>query len=316
VTSEANPGTVDQQSFATLRSLGINRLSLGVQSLQAEELAFLGRIHGVGDVGRAFRAARQAGFDEIKLDFIFGLPNQQPALWEATLAGALALGPEHLSLYSLIVEENTPLYNWVETGRVAPTDDDLAATLYEGAMARLADAGYAQYEVSNWARLAPHEPSTVLRPAHLSRHNRVYWRNGEYVGIGPGAHSHLRLRDADGRIWSRRWSNRKPVAGYVRRIQQGASVEAFSELLGERTAMGETMMVGLRLTREGVSFAHFERLHGADLRTIFATELAELTALGLLERDAARIRLTARGLLLGNQVFAQFLAEAPAALSV
>ena len=309
VTSEANPGTVDQQSFDTLRALGVNRLSLGVQSFQPAELAFLGRIHGAEDVTRAFSAARSAGFDDINLDFIFGLPDQQPALWEDTLARALALGPEHLSLYSLIVEENTPLYNWVETGRVAAPDDDLAATLFESAIARLAAGGYAHYEVSNWARLTPSEAPAVLQPARASRHNRVYWRNGEYVGIGPGAHSHLRLRDSDGRNWSRRWSNRKPVAGYVRRMQQGAPVEAFSELLDERTAMGETMMVGLRLVREGVPYAHFARLHGADLRTVFAAELADLAALGLLMLDAERVRLTERGLLLGNQVFARFLAE-------
>lgn len=309
VTSEANPGTVDQASFATLRALGVNRLSLGVQSFQPQELAFLGRIHGVEDVERAVVAARRAGFDNINLDFIFGLPNQAPALWEDTLAHALALAPEHLSLYSLIVEENTPLFAWVEAGKVAAPDDDLAATLYETAMQRLAAAGYAQYEVSNWARLGEVEAAATLQPARLSRHNRVYWRNGEYIGIGPGAHSHLRLRDSQGVLWSRRWSNRKPVPGYVRRIQQELPVEAFSELLDARTAMGETMMVGLRLVREGVAYAHFTRLHGADLRTVFAAELAELAALELIELAEERVRLTQHGLLLGNQVFARFLAE-------
>lgn len=309
ITSEANPGTVDQESFATLHALGVNRLSLGVQSFQPEELAFLGRIHDADDVARAVVAARAAGFDNFNLDFIFGLPSQQPALWEETLTRALALAPAHLSLYSLIVEENTPLHNWVETGRVDAPDDDLAATLYETAMDRLAAAGYAHYEISNWARLLPGERADVTAPARVSRHNRVYWRNGEYLGIGPGAHSHLRLRDDDGRIWSRRWSNHKPVPGYVRRMQQGQPVEAFNEMLNARTAMGETMMVGLRLVREGVPYAHFERLHGADLRSVFATELAELTVLGLVTRDAERVHLTQRGLLLGNQVFARFLAE-------
>lgn len=306
ITSEANPGTVDRSTFRTLRALGVNRLSLGVQSFQPAELEFLGRIHGVEDVERAVDAARDAGFDNINLDFIFGLPHQQPALWQNTLDRALALAPDHLSLYSLIVEENTPLFHWVETGRVAAPDDDLAADLYTMAMERLAGAGYAHYEVSNWARRQPDEPAVPI-PARASRHNLVYWRNGEYVGFGPGAHSHMRVPAADGSLVSRRWGNRKPVAGYVHRIGAGKSIEEFSEVLDARTSMGETMMLGLRLVAEGVSFSHFVRLHGADLRDVFAAELAGLERLGLVALEAERVRLTARGLLLGNQVFARFL---------
>ncbi len=309
ITSEANPGTVDRATFAALRRLGVNRLSLGVQSFQPHELAFLGRIHGVEDVEQAVDAARAAGFDNLNLDFIFGLPHQEPAHWQQTLDRALALEPEHLSLYSLIVEENTPLFHWVESGRVDAPDDDLAADLYALAMERLAAAGYRHYEVSNWARALPGEAPATL-PRRAGRHNLVYWQNGEYLGIGPGAHSHLRVQDAQGAWSSVRWGNRKPVPGYVQRMRRGEPRQEFEERLDARTAMGETMMLGLRLVRHGVPFAHFRALHGADLHTVFAAELDELRLLGLIEVDAERVRLTARGLLLGNQVFARFLPDA------
>lgn len=303
ITSEANPGTVDRAKFAGLVGLGVNRLSMGVQSFDPEELAFLGRIHSVDDVFRAFDAARAAGFGNINLDFIFGLPNQSPAVWQRTLEQAIALAPEHLSLYSLIVEPETPLFHWVETGRVPAPDDDLAGELYETAMERLGGVGYAQYEVSNWAKAS-----------NLCSHNLLYWRNQEYIGVGPGAHSHMRLpfahpaaappSDAVGL----RWSNRKPVPGYIKRVMAGESVVDFWEAIDERTAMGETMMLGLRLVEEGVSFARFRRRHGAEMAQVFGAEIDRLAGLGLLQQEGAGVRLTPRGLLLGNQVFAAFLA--------
>jgi oxygen-independent coproporphyrinogen-3 oxidase len=268
----------------------------------------------VQDVYRAVETARAAGFDNLNLDFIFGLPNQEPARFARTLEAALALAPEHLSLYSLIVEENTPLYHWVESGRVQPPDDDLAADLYELTMARLGEAGYAHYEVSNWARRLPDEPANAILPQRASRHNLLYWLNGEYLGVGPGAHSHLRMGP---QRQSRRWGNRKPVPGYVNRLRRGQSVEVFAEEIETRTAMGETMMVGLRLVRHGVPHAHFAALFGVDPRTIFADEINGLVEQGLLTCTDERLVLTAQGLLLGNQVFARFLpeptAEAPTA---
>jgi oxygen-independent coproporphyrinogen-3 oxidase len=322
ITCEANPGTVDRAKFQHLRALGVNRLSMGVQSFQPDELEFLGRIHSVEDVDLAFATARAAGFENINLDFIFGLPHQDPAKWAATLDKALALGPEHLSLYSLIVEPNTPLNHWVETGKTDAPDDDLAAELYEMAMARLHDAGYVHYEVSNWAKGGGERAAE--NPALGSRHNLLYWHNGEYLGIGPGAHSHLRLvlddsarddsaRDHgvpdDSRVVSHRWSNRKPVPGYVKRMLGGQAVMDMEETLPPRTSMGETMMLGLRLVREGVTFARFAALYDVDLRVVFAAEIARLQAQGLIVLDEERIRLTERGLLVGNQVFAEFLAE-------
>ena len=308
ITCEANPGTVDRPKFKLLHSLGVNRLSLGVQSFQPQELQFLGRIHDVDDVLQAFAAAREAGFKNINLDFIFGLPEQPLANWQATLEQALALGPEHLSLYSLIVEPNTPLLHWVKTGQVKAPDEDCAAELYEFAMARLADAGYQQYEVSNWAKISDGDQADST-PALASAHNLIYWRNHEYLGIGPGAHSHLRSASEDSASSSKRWGNRKPVPSYVKRINQGKTVEEFSEDIDLRMSMGETMMLGLRLLQEGVTFERFQALHGIELPVIFADELAHLHKLHLIDIDQQKVRLTRQGLMMGNQVFAHFLPE-------
>lgn len=310
ITSEANPGTVDRAKFESLRELGVNRLSIGVQSFQSAELAFLGRIHGVEDVFQAFEAARGAGFENINLDFIFGLPNQSLDNWRKTLEEALTLETEHLSLYSLIVEPNTPLHHWVHTGKVAAPDEDLAATHYEYAMQRLAAAGYIQYEISNWAKAtAADRTSDLVTPTFACRHNLLYWRNQAYLGVGPGAHSHLWFRTDTGALINRRWGNRKPVPGYVKRIQKGRSIEDTSEEIDPRMAMGETMMLGLRLLREGVSFQQFYAMHGVALPAIFAKELAQLQAWGLIELDPVRVRLSPKGILLGNQVFASFLPD-------
>jgi oxygen-independent coproporphyrinogen-3 oxidase len=312
ITCEANPGTVDRAKFYLLRRLGVNRLSLGVQSFQPNELAFLSRIHNVDDVHMAFAAARDAGFDNINLDFIFGLPGQTLSNWQSTLALALALEPEHLSLYSLIVEPNTPLHHWVANGQVAAPDEDRAAELYEFARTQLAAAGYRQYEVSNWVRLTAADQQGGT-PRDACAHNLLYWRNQEYLGIGPGAHSHLRNAPADGEpggmVAHRRWGNRKPVLGYIKRVNNGAPLPEFSEIIDPRLARAETMMLGLRLVQEGVPFARFFDQHGVDLRQVFAGELEQMQQLGLLTLDDECVRLTERGLMLGNQVFARFLPD-------
>jgi len=323
ITCEANPGTVDQARFGVLRQLGVNRLSMGAQSFQPAELQWLERIHGADDVERAYGAARDAGFDNINLDFMFGLPGQALATWSATLEHALAMAPEHLSLYSLIVEPGTPLFHRVQSGTQAPPDDDEAAGHWEHAMARLAGAGYVHYEVSNWARddrpapaagvdaLDPDSAWDVV-PAFAARHNLTYWRNGDWVAAGAGAHGHLRARRADAGHYSyvdRRWGNVRSVAAYIASVRRGAGVgpiEAFDEELTAPTGMGETMMLGLRLVDEGVPHARFARLHGIDPRAVFGSELRELAALGLIEVDAERTRATRRGLALLDRVAERF----------
>ncbi len=318
ITCEANPGTVDQARFAALRDMGINRLSMGVQSFDDAELRWLGRIHSAAEAEQAFRAARAAGFANINLDFIFGLPAQRPETWSRTLERAIALQPEHLSLYSLTVEPGTPLYDRVRRGLVPAADDDLAATLYELAGERLARAGYEQYEISNWARAEivasadrragdsrgasdGGEMSNIKRQARfMCRHNLVYWRRESYLGFGPGAHSFDRAAE-------RRWWNVKPVPHYIQRIEAGRPAEAGGETLDRRTAMGETMMLGLRLIQEGVADATFRERFGLGLDEAFGAEIARLTAAGLLERLPDRVRLTPAGRLLGNRVFAAFM---------
>ncbi|MCS6825770.1 MAG: radical SAM family heme chaperone HemW [Caldilinea sp.] len=309
ITCEANPGAVDREKFSVLRALGVNRLSMGVQSFQADELRLLGRIHSAEDARVAYDMARRAGFDNINLDFIFGLPHQRAKAWSQTLEEALSLQPEHLSLYSLIVEPDTPFFHWVKSGKLAAPDEDLSAALYEMAMERLAEAGYLHYEISNWARRASAADPESETPHFACRHNLIYWRNEDYLGVGPGAHSHLRMTEDGSRI-EKRWGNVRPVRSYVRRVWEGEVLAEFAEDISPRLAMGESMMLGLRLVREGVRLDRFAALHGCSPAEVFENELRQLNAAGLLTLDAERIRLSARGVLFGNQVFLQFLPEA------
>lgn len=311
ITLEANPGTLEYGRLDALRATGVNRLSMGAQSFDAGLLRWMGRIHSPEEIETAFAAARRAGFASINLDFIFALPNQSLATWADTLERALALGPEHLSLYSLIVEEGTPLFSWVRDGRVIPADDDTAADMYEHAMERLAHAGYSQYEISNWA-LAGHE----------CRHNLTYWRNLPYIGLGAGAHSCFA---------GHRFAETRPIAGYIARVRAavaateareagdeatalpaGAIVE--DEVISPAMAMAETAMLGLRLNA-GVSRSEFAARYGCAFEQVFDERLADIRDLGLIETVGDRIRLTEHGRLLGNEVFARLLPDEPAAIA-
>jgi len=294
ITCEANPGTVDQSRFSALRRMGVNRLSMGVQSFNDDELRFLGRIHTASEAEAAFAAARQAGFDNINLDLIFGLPGQAETTWMRTLERAILLEPEHLSLYALSVEPGTPLAAWVSSGWVPPPDDDLAADLYELAMDQLEAAGYVQYEISNWARQGGGGR------LWMCRHNLIYWHNRAWLGFGPGAHSSL---------GGRRWANVLSPNEYIARIQASRSPVDWHEEIGPRLSMGETMMLGLRLVREGVRAAEFKRRYGQPLEAVFGEEVDELVRLRLLEHVNDAVRLTRWGRLLGNQVFMHFLPD-------
>lgn len=304
VTLEANPGTLEYGQLDEVRATGVNRLSMGAQSFDAGLLRWMGRIHTPEEIKRAVAAARAADFTSINLDFIYALPGQSMQTWEATLERALALRPEHLSLYSLIVEEGTPLFTWVRQGRVRPVDDDVAADMYERAAERLTVAGYGQYEVSNWAL-----------PGHRCRHNLTYWHNLPYIGLGAGAH---------GWFGGWRYSEARPVRTYCERVeaavtgQQDASDDERSmlpaaamverERISAELERAETGILGLRLV-EGLDLAAFARRFGVEFDAVFGERLRDVWAAGLLERAGDSLRLTERGRLLGNEVFACLLPE-------
>jgi oxygen-independent coproporphyrinogen-3 oxidase len=290
ISLEANPGTVDAAKLAGLRALGVNRLSLGIQSFDDRELRLLGRIHSAAEAAAAFQAARQAGFRNVNLDLLYGLPRQPLASWRASLERALDLQPDHLSLYAITVEPGTPLATAIARGQLPAADPDRAADMYELAQGLLAASSYVHYEISNWARGAEFQ----------CQHNLIYWRNEPYLGVGAGAHSWL-----DGR----RWSNTSAPAAYVAQVQRAEQPVAGEETIDRELQIGETMMLGLRLLEEGVSFERFRRRFGLDLDQCFAGELADLGRLGLLDIDGERVRLSARGRLLGNQVFLRFLPD-------
>ena len=290
VTLEANPERLDEAKLAGFRAAGINRISLGVQTLQPQGLRVLGRAHKPDVPERALRQAREAGFDNVSLDFIFGWPGQTLDEWRDDLETMLTWDPEHLSLYSLIVEPGTPYHEAVRTGKLVPVDDDAAADMYELAIEILADAGWQHYEVSNWAREAGLE----------SRHNAIYWRNGHYLGLGAGAHGHIR---------NVRASKLRLPAEYISSIREGRLPIDFSELIDAPTSMAETMMLGLRLLQEGVSETAFEARHAVQLRDVYKQEIASLEALDLLYWAGDRLKLTRRGLLMANDVAERFLPE-------
>ncbi len=288
ITLEANPGTVDLDKLKAFRSLGINRLSLGVQSFDDATVRRLNRGHTVAEALETYDLARRAGFDNLNLDFIYGLPLQTLEQWQATLERALALAPEHLSLYALKVEEGTGLEYQIAHGKYPMPDDDTAADMYAMAEETLAAAGYVHYEISNWAR-----------PGMESRHNLTYWYNEPYLGFGAGAHSSF--------AGKRYWNVLSPVE-YIGRVERGEGVVAGSEEIDRDLEMAETMILGLRLG-EGVEFERFERRFGEDARARYAAPLHEVSELGLVEMDDARVWLTPRGRLLSNEVFWRLLPD-------
>jgi oxygen-independent coproporphyrinogen-3 oxidase len=301
VTLEANPGSVDQPYLRGLRDLGFNRLSLGVQSFHDDELRALDRIHTAHDAKAAMRAARAAGFDDLNLDLIFGLPEQPIERWQASVEQALALEPEHLSLYALTVEEGTPLHRNVALGRTPPPDADAQADQYEWTQERLARAGYEHYEISNWAR-----------PGRRCRHNLTYWECREYLGLGAGAHSYLNgVRFANAApptqylaLVGEAWQEAQNGGGGETPMRQVVSGETITPAL----AMSDTLILGLRLT-DGVSVAAFQERFASNPLDAFEEALREPFALGLVEVEDGCLRLSERGRLLGNEVFARLLPD-------
>jgi len=315
VSFEANPGTVEGDYLRGLLAAGVNRISFGVQSFHDDELTALDRIHSADEAKEAYHWAREAGFERINLDFIYGLSEQPMERWQATLEQAIALGPEHLSLYALTIEEGTKLAHDIERGRVPGPDGDVQAPMYEWSCERMAQAGYRQYEISNWCR-----------PSKECLHNLVYWRNGEWLGLGPGAHSHLGGKMEDGR-WKMGWRfadvyspkqyigqvkdtvERKDLdLGDLRAVLSSIRQVAFVEEQTVEMEMADTAILSLRLN-EGLDVKAFRGRFGRSLDDVYGPVLDETASLGLLEYQNGRVRLTERARLLANEVFVRLLAD-------
>ena len=288
ISLEANPGTLSQEQLQGLRAAGVNRLSMGAQSFDAGLLHTLGRIHSPQEITQAVLFARQAGFTSLNLDFMFGLPDQTMRQWQETLDEALALHPEHLSLYSLIIEEGTPFFTWNEEGLITPGDEDLCADMYEYADERLRSAGYINYEISNWAL-----------PGKHSRHNLTYWQNLPYFGMGAGASSSFA---------NRRFSDEREPAKYIKLLKAGHIPEAESEEVNTAQAMSETAFLGLR-TAMGLHLPTFEERFSQPFAQFVGDRLHSVEEAGLLEYQDGWLRLSSRGRLLGNEVFLRLLPD-------
>ncbi|MGC8669337.1 MAG: radical SAM family heme chaperone HemW [Chthonomonadales bacterium] len=281
ITSEANPGSGDGQRFAAMRRMGFNRISIGVQSFNDALLRKLGRIHTAEEARTAFHGARQAGFANVNLDLMFGLPAQSFQDWCATLEQAVCLGPEHLSVYALTIEPGTPFHKAAALGKLDLPDEQLQNDMYEWAIERLERAGYEHYEISNFAL-----------PGFRCRHNLNYWHNGEYLGFGPGAVSYLK---------GRRWKTEPDLTRYITKLAMGEDTATEQECLPPLQALGETLMVGIRLM-DGVDLDALGRRFECDAHRILGDALFELERAGLVERSAGRVHLTRRGLLFADDV--------------
>jgi len=304
ITIEANPGDLDAAACAGILAQGVNRLSIGVQSLDNDLLNLLGRRHQASEAVDAFQAARQAGFDNVNLDLMYGLPNQSIDQWRKTLDSLTSLEPEHISLYALTLEEGTPMHRWAEEGKIPEPDPDLAADMYQYARESLAAAGYHHYEISNWSL-----------PDRACGHNLVYWENGPYLGVGPGAHSRL----GDWRFWTvlsprdyntkaTAWaqSGIQPADDFVETVLESVQTLGGWEHLGLETICSETMFLGLRLL-DGLNLSDASARTGVDMADKFQAPIQECIDLGLLIRDGNCLKLTESAYLIANQAFTRFL---------
>lgn len=294
ISLEANPNDLNRAYLRALRRLGFNRISIGMQSASPRDLRLFNRRHDQGMVVAAVAAARAAGFENINLDLIYSIPGQTLADWEATLTQALALEPDHFSLYDLELKHGTPLRTLVEDGFAPTPDDDLAADMYDLATDMLAPS-HPQYEISNWSR-----------PGYESQHNLQYWRSGEYLGLGPGAH---------GLAAGMRYSQMILPQRYIAALDDTLTERAYPRTpatakaiaLDPEAAMNEAIMMGLRLTREGLSRAAFWQRFGVDLVQRHRATIDKFVGYGLLEVDDEALRLTQAGRFLSNAILREML---------
>lgn len=282
---EANPGTTDLEKLSVMKEGGVNRVSFGVQAFQNELLTGIGRIHNTDDVYRSLENARKAGLTNLSIDLMFGLPNQTVDMLSESVSRALELDLPHYSIYGLKVEENTLFHTLFQKNQLPLPDEDHELEMYKHLMQRMKDAGYIQYEISNFAK-----------PGMQSRHNMTYWRNEDYYGLGAGAH---------GYVGRERHMNVKGVNPYIEKAEQGLPRLETAQITREE-AMEDFMMVGLRML-DGVSSSRFEAQFGEKIEDIFAGPLHKMVHAGLLDATGDGYRLSSQGVLYGNEVFAEFI---------
>lgn len=285
-TTEANPDDLSEGQLSILKEKGVNRLSIGVQTFNERLLKQIGRTHSNEDVERTIASARKVGFENISIDLMYSLPTQTVKEWEETLDRALALDLPHYSAYSLIVEPKTVFYNRMVKGKLPLPGEDAEAEMFEMVIDRMNKAGRQQYEISNFAK-----------PGHPSFHNLIYWENSHYAGVGAGAHGYL---------GKERYANVGPLMHYIEHLEEGKlpRKEVHEVTLAE--SMEEEMFLGLRII-EGVSIKEFERKFNRPLREVFGKPIEKLEQQGLLEVNGDLLRLTRKGVFLGNTVFQEFL---------
>jgi oxygen-independent coproporphyrinogen III oxidase len=285
ITLEANPESVTTQRLAAYRAAGVNRLSFGVQSFRNDELQRLSRLHDVNRARSALAEARRAGFDNVSLDLMMWLPGQSIAQWLESVDGAIGESPDHISLYLLEVYPNAPLKEEMARALWSQAPDDDAAAMYIAAMERLEAAGYEQYEISN-----------VARPARQARHNLKYWTDGDWMGLGCGAHSTLS---------GVRWKNVPATEEYIGRVLRSESAAVDVRRLSAAERLGDALFTGLRLA-SGIDLDTVGARYNLDIWDRYGRELAPFMDEGLLLRDGPRVRLTRQGMLLAHEVMAVF----------
>ena len=294
ITIEADPRTIDLAGLETLRAGGFNRISIGVQAFDDALLAKLDRLHSAADARSALVWARKAGFLDLNLDLMFGLPGQSLLAWEISLQEAIAFAPTHVSVYGLTIEERTPFYRRQQHGQLALPDEETQAAMFERADQVLTVAGYVHYEISNYAL-----------PGWRSRHNLHYWRHGAYLGFGAGAHAYLE---------GYRRENERLPGRYIQAIAEHGNAVRWSEHIDREHRLHEGLMVGLRL-REGIDLAAFWHDYGVSLDTAYAEPIAELTRAGYLQVTAGHLRLSDSGRLVADAVLNRLMAAETEAAS-
>jgi oxygen-independent coproporphyrinogen-3 oxidase len=294
ITLEADPGTIDLAGLEALRAGGFNRISIGVQAFDDDLLDTLDRLHSAADARSALVWARRAGFLDLNLDLMFGLPGQSLTAWEMSLQEAIAFAPTHVSVYGLTIEERTPFYRRQQSGKLILPDEESQATMFERADQLLTAAGYVHYEISNYAM-----------PGWRSRHNLHYWRHGEYLGFGAGAHAYLE---------GSRMENERLPGRYIQAVVEHGNAVHMSEYIDRERRLHEGLMVGLRL-REGIDLVAFLQRYGISLETAYAAPIAELVQGGYLQVTAGHLRLSDSGRLVADAVLSQLVAAEDEAAS-